>query len=104
MNDVVNKSLIWRDKFILAMHLRQIKFTYNTGGSFTKNKTKKGIQKIKVAGDSMIYIYWNEPSKACFQHDIAIDNLKNLPERTASDKVLHNKAFEIVSNPKYDKC
>ena len=27
---------------------------------------------------------------------------KDLPRRTASDKVLHDKAFNIAINPKYD--
>ena len=43
-------------------------------------------------------------SKACFQHDIAKDNFKDLPVRTAADKALYNKAFEFISYPKYDKC
>ena len=29
--------------------------------------------------------------------------LKNLPRRTASDKVLCNKAVNIAKNPKYDR-
>ena len=28
--------------------------------------------------------------------------MKDLPRRTASDKVLSDKAFEIASNPEYD--
>ena len=31
-------------------------------------------------------------------------NFKNLARRTASDKVLRDKAFNIVKNPKYDGC
>ena len=30
-------------------------------------------------------------------------NFKNLARRTASDKVLIDKAFNIVKNPKYDR-
>ena len=40
--------------------------------------------------------------KACFQHDMAHGDFKDLKSRTQSDKVLKNKAFEIASNPKYD--
>ena len=29
-------------------------------------------------------------------------DFKDLPGRTASDKYLHNKAFKIAENPKYD--
>ena len=39
---------------------------------------------------------------ACFQHDMAYGDFKDLKKRTQSDKILKNKAFEIASNPKYD--
>ena len=41
-------------------------------------------------------------SKACFQHDMAYGKYKDLERRTKSDKVLKDKAFDIVDNPKYD--
>ena len=40
--------------------------------------------------------------KACFQHDMAYGDFKDLARRTASDKVLRDKAFNIAKNPKYD--
>ena len=40
---------------------------------------------------------------ACFQHDIAYGDFKDLTRRTASDKVFRNKAFNIAENPKYDE-
>ena len=69
-------------------------------GSFTKNKEK--IKKVKVTGDLQKYIYRNELDKACFQHDMAYGDFKDLARRTASDKVLRDKAFNIAKNPKYD--
>ena len=48
------------------------------------------------------YIYKNEFDRACFQHDMAYGDLKDLARRTESDKVLKDKAFEIPSNAKYD--
>ena len=48
------------------------------------------------------FIYKNELYKACFQHDMAYGKSKDLVKRTQSDKVLNNRAFKIVSNPKYD--
>ena len=48
------------------------------------------------------YIYKNDLDKACFQHDMAYRKYKDLNKRTQSDKVLRDKAFEIVSNPQYD--
>ena len=61
----------------------------------TKNK------KFKETGDSR-YIYQNELDKACFQHDMASIDFKDLTRRTASDKILCDKAFNIAKNPTYD--
>ena len=33
---------------------------------------------------------------------MAYGDFKDLPRRTASDKILHDKAFDIAKNPKYD--
>ena len=41
--------------------------------------------------------------KACFQHDITYGDFKDLNRRTDSDKLLHDKAFDIAKNPKYEK-
>ena len=78
------------------MLLRQLGFTCNACGPFTKNKER--IQKFRETGDSQ-YIYQNELDKACFQHDMAYGDFKDLTKRTTSDKILHNKAFHIA---KYD--
>ena len=64
-------------------------------------KNKERIQKFKETGDSR-YIYQNELDKACFQHDMAYGDFKDLTRRTASDKILRDKAFNIAKNPKYD--
>ena len=64
-------------------------------------KSKKEYKKIKETGDSR-YIYQNEIDKAYFQHDMAYGDFKDLAERTASDKILPDKAFNIAKNPKYD--
>ena len=81
------------------MHLRQFGFTCSTCGPFIKNKER--IKKFKDPGDSR-YIYQNELDKACFQHDIAYEDFKDLNRRRAADKVLHYKAFNIAKNPKYN--
>ena len=72
------------------MHLQQLGFTYSACGSSTKNK--KRIQKFKETGDTK-YIYRNELDKACFQHDMAYGDFKDLAKRSASDKFLKDKAF-----------
>ena len=99
MNEIVNKFLLAGDKFMPEMHLKQPGFTYSACGPFTKNK--KRIQKFKETGDTK-YIYKNELDKACFQHDMAYGDFKDLAKRTAADKVLRERAFKIVSDPKYE--
>ena len=85
---------------MLEMHLKQPWFTYSACGSFTKNKER--IQKLKETGDTN-YIYKNELDKACFQHDMAYGDFKDLARKTASDKVLRDKAFNVAKNSKYDR-
>ena len=41
-------------------------------------------------------------NRAFFQHDMAYGDFKDLTRRTASDKTLHNKTFNISKNLKYD--
>ena len=81
------------------MHLRQPQFTYSACGPFTKHKQR--IQKFKETGDTN-YIYKNELDKACFAHDAAYSDSKDLTERTVANKILKNKAFDIAKDLKYD--
>ena len=99
MNEIINKFLLVGDKFMPEMHLRQPGFTYSACGPFTKNKER--IQKFKETGDTS-YIYKNALDKACFHHDMAYGDFKDLAKRTIADKVLRDKAFKIASNQKYD--
>ena len=59
------------------------------------------MQKFQQTGYSW-YIYQHELNKACSQHNMAYGDFKNLTRRTASDKILCDKAFDIAKNPKYD--
>ena len=99
MNEIFNTFLLAGDKFVPEMHLKQPGFTYSACGPFTKNKER--IRKFKETGDTC-YIYKNELDKACFQHDVAYGDFKDLKGRTFSDRVLKNKAFNIAKNPKYE--
>ena len=83
------------------MNLRQPGFTYSACGPFTKNKER--IQKFKETGESR-YIYQKELDKACFQHDMAYGDFKDLLRRAGSDKVLRERTFNIAKNLKYDGC
>ena len=55
----------------------------------------------KEIGDTN-YIYKKELDKACFAHDAAYSDSKDLIKRTVADKILKNKAFDIAKDPKYD--
>ena len=100
MNEIVNKFLLAGDKFMPEMHLKQPGFTYSACGPFTENKER--IQKFKETGDKS-YIFKNDLDKACFQHDMAYGDFKDIKRRTASDKILRDKAFNIAKNPKYNE-
>ena len=64
-------------------------------------ETNKKIEKFMQTGNTD-FIFRNELDKACFQHNIAYDKLKDFVKRTQSDKVLRDEAFKIASDPKYN--
>ena len=99
MNEIVNKFLLAGDKLMPEMHLKQPGFANSACEPFTKNKEK--IQKFKETHDTK-YIYKHELDKACFQQDTTDGDSKDLARRTASDKFLRDKAFNIAKNAKYD--
>ena len=99
MNNIINKFLLAGDKFMPEMHLRQPQFVYSACGLFTRHKER--IKEFKRTGDTR-YVYRNELDKACFQHDSAYADHKDLINRTEVDKVLKDKAYDIASNPEYD--
>ena len=74
------------------MYLRHPGFTYSVCGPFAKNKER--IQKFKEAGNTK-NICRNELDKAFFQHNMAYGDFKDFAKRTASDKVLRDKVFDI---------
>ena len=82
MNDIINKFLFAGDKFMPEMQLKQPGFTYSAC--------------------LYLYIYKYELDQACFQHDMAHGDFKDLKKRTVADKVLRDKAFNIAKNPKYN--
>ena len=80
------------------IHLRQPRFVYSACGPFTRHKER--IKEFKRTGDTR-YICRNELDKACFQHDSAYADHKDLINGTEADKVLKD-AYDIASNPEYD--
>ena len=99
MNNIINKFLLAGDKSMPEMHLRLPQFVYSACGPFTRHKER--IKEFKLTGYRR-YIYRNELDKACFQHDSAYADHKDLINRTKADKVLRDKAYDIASNPEYD--
>ena len=99
MNNVINKFLLAGHKFMPEMHLRQPQFVYSACRPFTRHKER--IKKFKQTGDTR-YIYRNELDKACFKHDSAYTDHKDLINRTEADKVFRDKAYDVASNSEYD--
>ena len=99
MNKVINKFLLAGDKFMPEMHLRQPQFVCSACGPFTRHKER--IKKFEQTGDTRC-ISRNALDKACFQHYSAYADHKDLINRTKSDRVLRDEAYNIASNPKYD--
>ena len=93
MNKIVNTFLLAGDKFMPEMPFKQPGLTYSACRTFTKNEER--IQKFKETGDTS-YIYKSELEKAYFQHDMAYEDFKDLKRRTVSNKILRDKAFNIL--------
>ena len=79
MNNIINKFLLARNKCMPEMHLRQPQFIYSACGPFTRQR--ETIKKFKQTDDTR-YIYRNDLDKACFQHDSAYADNKDLINRT----------------------
>ena len=90
MNEIANKFLLAREKFMPEMHLRQLGFTYSVCGPFTENKER--IKKFKKTWGSR-YVCQNELDKVYFQHDMAFEDFIDLNRRTFADIVLRDKVF-----------
>ena len=99
MNNIINKFLLAGNKFMQEMHLRQPQFVYSACDTFTRHKER--IKEFTRTSNTR-YIYRNELDKACFQHDSAYADHKDLINRTNSEKVLRDKAYNIASNPEYN--
>ena len=80
------------------IHLNHPGSIYRVFGPFAK---KGRFQKFKETRDRK-HTYRNELGKPCFQHDMSYGGCKDLARRTASDKVLRDKAFHFANNPVHD--
>ena len=93
MTNTINKLLLAGDKFMPEIHLRQLQFSYSACGSFTKHEQR--IQKFRKTGDTN-YVYKNDLDKACFVHDAAYSDSKDLTKRTVAGKILKIKHLILL--------
>ena len=84
MNEIVHKFLLAGDKFMFEMRLGNQELLTVLVSHLRKTKRECKLD------------------KTYFQHDMAYGDFKDLPRRTASDKLFFDKAFNITKNPKYD--
>ena len=75
MNKIINKFLLTRDKFLPKLHLKQPGCTYSACVPFTKHH--EIIQKLRETGN-LKHLNRNELDKACFAHDVAYSDSKDL--------------------------
>ena len=87
------------DRFMPEINLRQSGITYSDRVPFPKHKERIPIFKEKKRDSE--YIHQNKLHRNCFQHEIAYGDFKELPIRTAAEKVLGEKF--IATNLKYDR-
>ena len=87
------------DIFPPKLNLKQPGFTYSACGSFAEHR--KRTQKFRETCN-LKNLYKNELDKACFGHDAAYSDSKDLAKRIISEKILNDRTYEIARNCKYD--
>ena len=99
MNNIINKFLLTSDKFMPETQLKNLKVgRYRAFGPFTRHKDR--INTFIRTGDTN-YIYKNELDKACFAHDAAYSDFKDIKNRTVENKILRDKIYKIAKEPNY---
>ena len=86
-------------KFISELPMKQPGFTYSPRGLFTKHHER--IQKFRETGN-LKRLYRDELDKACFAHDAAYSDSKDLAKRTILGKILKDRAWEFARIRNYD--
>ena len=99
MNKIINQFLLTGNTFMPEFHLKQPGCTYSACGPFTKHRDRN--EKFSEKGN-LKHLYRSELDKACFAHDAAYFDSKDLAKRPISDKILKDRADEIARNRNYD--
>ena len=76
-------NFCWMEKHLCLKWKRQPGFIYSTYESFAQNRER--VEKFRKTGN-LTYVYQNELDNACFAHDVAYFENKNLTKRSISDK------------------
>ena len=88
MNEIINKFLLAGDKFMPAMHHLL--------------KAKKKIKEIQRNRRLKTFLSKRIRQGLLSTYSSACGDFKDLPERATSDKVLHDKIFDIAKIQKHD--
>ena len=72
------------EKLMQELYLKQPGFTFSACGPSTKDRER--VKKFKET-DNLKHLYRNELDKACFAHDAACSDSKELAKKTISDKI-----------------
>ena len=88
----------WREIYA-RIAFKIVRITYSACGPFPKYRER--IQKSRDTGH-LKHLYINELGKACFAHDAACSDSKDLAKRTISDKILKDRAYEAPKKRRYD--
>ena len=94
MKKIINKFILTGDKFMPELHLKHRAFTFIASGQFTKHRER--IQEFREIGN-LKRLYRNELGKACFAHNAAYSDSKDLA-KGISAKILKDRAYEIAIN------
>ena len=89
MNETVSRILLAGHKFMPEVYFIPFNFNPDLDILLVENLLKKE-ERIQNFNET------------CFQRDMACEEFQNLSRRTASDKVLCNKAFNIAKNLKHN--
>ena len=81
------------DNFLQELHSKQPGNTYSTCRPFIEHRER--VEKFRGTG-SLKHLYRNELDKACFAHDAAYSDSKDLTKRIISDKILKDRGYEIA--------
>ena len=77
------------DRFIPELQLKQPGFTYSACRPFTKHRER--LQKYRET-NNLKHLYRNELDKACFAHDAAYSDSKELAKITILYNILKDTA------------